>query len=740
MSRAGRSVCVALLLIALAASRDSVAQTADRRPEFVGIRVGLDHQYKVGHWTPIRVRIRGGSEPLTGLLEITLADGDGEPSRYVAERPSQLLPGQVTSHLLYAKPGRMYGSIAAEFREGASGRVVARRTFETGSEATDDRFLPALLSTDELFVTLGNPVGLAGASRLLARIDEQINVVVLDDVDGLPTRWYGYGGVDALVIATSRPEIFRPLTSDSVQLAALEKWVQLGGRLVLCAGSEAPEVLAPASPLARLAPGRFERMVPLRSMSALESYAETTLPIVGAADRGAGQAAARLDVPLLVDVRGRVEARDGELPLVVRRPFGFGEVVFVAADLDRPPLSTWQGRPQFLARLLGYPTTRARAAEPSDAQAMLASLAGYEDLVGQLQSAIDQFEGVRVAPFWLVALLAVGYILLIGPADYLLVNRYFRRSTLTWITFPAVVVLVSVGAYALAYWMKGDQLRLKQVDLIDVSLEDHLVRGTSWINVFSPRMTRYDVGLSPSLPFGDADDRSEQLVSWLGVPGAGLGGMHSGAADPPIRRRSYEVAPRLDELIDVPIQVWSTKGFQTRWDAQDQRVAAALDIELAEVDGGLLEGFLTSRLEFPLEDCLLAYGRWAYRLDTLEPGERVEVSPLRDPRTLVTELTGRGGPRDVSLHAAMHRDVPRILELMMFYNAADGIEYAQLLHRYQGFLDLSSQLQLGRAILVGRAPRGPDWLLDGRPSAAADGEQWTYYRFLIPIEGEESAP
>ena len=44
---------------------------------------------------------------------------------------------------------------------------------------------------------------------------------------------------------------------------------------------------------------------------------------------------------VLRDVRGEIELADGEVPLVVRAPFGFGEVLFVAADLDRAPISDW---------------------------------------------------------------------------------------------------------------------------------------------------------------------------------------------------------------------------------------------------------------------------------------------------------------------------------------------------------------------------------------------------------------
>ena len=40
---------------------------------------------------------------------------------------------------------------------------------------------------------------------------------------------------------------------------------------------------------------------------------------------------------------------------------------------------------------------------------------GYNDLAGQLHQAVDQFAGVRVVPFFALALLVIAYIALIGP-------------------------------------------------------------------------------------------------------------------------------------------------------------------------------------------------------------------------------------------------------------------------------------------------------------------------------------
>ena len=80
-------------------------------------------------------------------------------------------------------------------------------------------------------------------------------------------------------------------------------------------------------------------------------------------------------------------------------------------------------------------------------------------------------------------------------------------------------------------------------------------------------------------------------------------------------------------------------------------------------------------------------------------------------------------------------DVPRIVEVMMFHEAAGGDAYTGLLNRHQSFVDLSGQLNTGRAFLVGRSKRAAAILVGGE-SWVTDipTQQWTFYRIVIPVD------
>ena len=60
------------------------------------------------------------------------------------------------------------------------------------------------------------------------------------------------------------------------------------------------------------------------------------------------------------------------------------------------------------------------------------------------------------------------YILLIGPGDYLFLKKVLKRMELTWVTFPLIVITVSLVAYYAAYAIKGHDLRVNKVDIVDV--------------------------------------------------------------------------------------------------------------------------------------------------------------------------------------------------------------------------------------------------------------------------------
>lgn len=699
------------------------------------LKLGLNGRYKVGCWSEATVTLRGGTTPFTGWVQLVVADPDGVPTTVTSMKPVRVADAELATVRVNVRPGQTDGQVIVKLVS-MEGKTVAQRTFYTGPQ---EGALPAALtSIDRIVGAYGPPVGLGAVVRA-----ESINLqatasTVIAEVSSpadLPVHWYGYEGVETMILSTSDASGYRSLPADSAAIRALERWVELGGRLVLFSGKESAELIGPGGPLERFAPGKFLEMAPLRNAAPLETFA-------GAEERlGGGQLDLR--APRLENVAGEVLSYAGsspeDLPLIIRTRRGLGHITFAGFDPNLAPFADWSGRVSLLRNLLGW----SLGVVEEQAQSRAFTGQGFEDLAGQLRTALDvQFIGVRVVPFAFVAALIVGYILLIGPGDYFFVTRVLKRTELTWVTFPVLVAAVSVGAYYLAYRMKGDQLRVNQVELVDVALDENLVRGTLWTHYFSPEADRYDLRLTPRFANVPLSDQQTPLVSWLGMPGTGLGGMQGSAGQTTLFDRGYRFAQELDQMEGLPVQEWSTKTITGRWTAAFS--AMPLEAMLRPDAEELVAGYITNRTGTDLSECVLLVGRWAYSLGQINDGATVKIDSERQPRSIKTQLTGSlvgqdpipGATDNVAIFDPASSDVAGLTTLMMFYEAVGGRSYASAWNRYQHFVDMSSLLATGDAVLLARATdaAGSQWFDAEQPLVSDHDQNWTYYRFVIPVK------
>jgi hypothetical protein len=709
---------------------------ADERPgvEFTALRVGLADCYKLGVWTQVELALRA-DRALEGRVEIVAPDGDGVPVRYStpAERPVHLVAGETIPVRLYARFGRPTAALVARFYHDAD--LVATHTFPGGPAAAEHRTVPPAMDLDEQLLLGVGPGGL-GLNEALPQAESALarfRVAELSDVTRLPDRWYGYEGVRSIVLSTSNPDLLRGL--DAARLEAIDTWIAQGGRLLLTAGPEAQRMLAAGTPLARFVPGRLEGVVGLRQTEALETYSASTAPVPRAVGRD------DLLVARLAGTQGVIEAREADLPLVVRAPRSFGQVMFFAGAVDQTPLARWKGRPSLLRHLLDLPGDEEQSAVVRPMMHY-----GFVDIAGQLRGALDHFPGVRVASFSLVAVLVTLYIVLIGPLDYFLLRR-FGRMMFTWVTFPATVLLTGVVACALAYEFKGSTVHTHQVDLLEIDTVAGVGRGTSWAAVFSPRPEVYDLGFGARLPGVRAPQKLSTLVGWLGMPGRGLGGMAPQASVPAVWPREYQAATDLAWLSEVPVPQWATKAFTARYQGP-----AKIDLQAALAsENQLIEGSLRNTLGVDLVGCVLVHGHWAYDLGDLPAGQVARLGPTAKRSELRTYLTGRRlvfddtksrYEEEVTPYDLAGTDVRRILQTMMFFEAAGGSRYTGLVDNAQSFIDASDLLKTGRAMLVGfAAPASVDrvavpLLSDGRPLAAPGDPHLVAVRIVLPVKTE----
>ena len=723
LCRSLRSAAAALgVVFTLIAAPSASAQQAPGL-SVTSAKVGVGGRCKSGFWAPIRFDLKAGAGGARGRLEIVIADGDHVPVIYAddAAAPLALKQGEDARVLRYAKIGPLAAAIRVQLRDGE--RIVWSQELPG---------LPArLAATQELVVGVGPSVDLAAAVATIKRPAElALAAVQLDSAAELPDRWWGYEGVDALVLTTSDSAVTGSLSAE--QRAALSQWVRLGGRLVLSMGSRGEELLASGSSWAAFAPGRLVEVSPLREREGLESFTGADLPWSDEEFQRNRPQVTRLSpmsgIVLLDEIAGGTSR-----PLAVRAPHGLGEVVFVGLDLDHPSLAKWAGRPRLVADLL----TSGRGRSEQDQAEVRRSVThlGYEDLVGQLRAALDQFPGVALVNFTTVSVLTAVYLLLIGPGDYLFLSRLKLPRQVTWLTFTLVALAFGAAAWYLGRESHGSLVRLNQVEIVDLDATERMVRGTVWTHLYSPATARFDLSAKVD-PTGSMCRQPHSAIAWQGLPGKSLGGLASQQISL-VEPTAYRIDPpgKAPRIAGLTVHSASSKSLSVRWWGE---ASVDLPSNLVRTEHGPVEGQLTNPLPVELTDCLLVYGDWLYRLGTIGAGQSVSVNP-RESLNLEYRLTERSvrDSKDISTPwDQATTDIPRIVRIMMFHEAARGRNYTGLTHRYQPYIDLSGQVRLGRAVLAGQAS-GPVTQLAsaGQPLTDESGRTTlTFCRIVFPVQ------
>ena len=207
---------------------------------------------------------------------------------------------------------------------------------------------------------------------------------------------------------------------------------------------------------------------------------------------------------------------------------------------------------------------------------------GVSDLASQLRVALEQYDSVKLIPFGWVAFFIFLYILLIGPGDYFFLKKVLKRMELTWITFPTIVVTVSLVAYYAAYLLKGNDLLVNKVDVVDIDQTSGLTRGNTWVSLFSPQNRDYTIRTIPvpldhdpaplaeTSPSGQPvrpPSGTEVVTTWFSAPENQFGAMGNSGRRFSFAGNGYAYEPTsgVERLENVRIPIWSTKCITSRW-------------------------------------------------------------------------------------------------------------------------------------------------------------------------------
>lgn len=544
------------------------AHAAQQSPVSLVVRAGYDGngQYHVGHWFPVSLIAANDGGDLRGTIEWRFP-GDSSPAfEYAIDLPRGARK-QVQLPVVTNNSSRL-----AELRLVVDGQPLISQNVRLAPIDSSELAVGVLSSDQALLNSLSAAQLVGGYATVLSRLS----------ADLLPGEATLLGGLDVIIIHDVATATLSP-----AQRAAIERWVRLGGTLLVSGGPDAE----------RTAEG-LDSLLPAQIGPDLRGDVSPQ-PL----ERLAGRSGLTSLVPTLsanqVTLRPGAQALDRD-NLIIAGDAGAGRVIFAAFDLAA--LRAWSGEPNLWTQTLSI----------QDRMQM-----GYsfrwrsENLVrDSLQLAALSLPSPAI-----LLLLMIVYIAVIGPLNFLLLRR-MRRIDLAWVTTPALVAVFLIAAYGSSFILRGTRPQVSQLAIVQSFEGLPGGQGTAFVSVFSPQRRSYTLGFAP-----------DALVS----PGT-------------FESFEFSTVPVTlgDSAIEVPdllIDVSSLRTLLVEQPVLDvPTVQSQLTVEAARVSGSLRNAGSDT-----LQNAMLVIGDAAQPIGDIAPGDSVSVNLARnlqsfpEPSDIATE-------------------------------------------------------------------------------------------------------
>jgi hypothetical protein len=694
---------------------------------------GMDGLVREGSWFLVACEVHNSGPSFDAIFELAPGQfGRGQIRRFVIELPANTrkrftIPAFASAGYYSTWDARLLderGVVQAE-RTGLRPRVVVWETLLMGALPRTLAGLPRLPSL---------PDGMTRGAQ------QPISVRLLTEL--MPEDAIALEGLDALYVNSEKAlELRVP------QAVALRNWVLGGGHLIVAV--EDPAEVNSLAWLRDLIPaqlGTVQLMQPTEELMAwgrplvdpvtlrggsgmtrarpgqgrrFSKYRPSWL-FVGdpgqASDDGEVEEMAAVEFPVATSelTEGEVLLAIDGTALITRCRRGLGQVTLMTFSPDREPFRSWESREWFWARLLGIP--------PEWYEAAMGGLYGGQSVDGLFGMMIDSRQVRKLPITWLLLLLVV-YLVVIGPLDRYLLRRA-RREMLTWVTFPAYVVLFTLLIYYIGYRLRAGDSEWNELHVVDVVpwIEEAQWRGRTYASIYSPVPARYRLASH----LDQATLRGEYFGMGVGAEASQIDLTQRGAG--------------FDAEVFVP--VWTSRLCVSDW-----LHGGAAPFHAAWIGGNETRRLqIRNQLPLPIGELWVVHADRAYELGALEVGATREVIPGESGSPLRSFMRAHARSFAFASHArnrafgADGREWAEagggFLTAISFIGELEEMPgSSERQYLFPAGLDLSPVAGRGDAVILAWVPGyGPVPSL--RQFKAVRKQENTFFRMAIPAERE----
>ena len=470
-----RLLATLLLLLGLPANR--AALQFDVFP-------GFESTIHEAEWFPITFEIFNDGPSFNGVIEVYPSGEAGQVRRVPIELPTntrkRLTVPMFASGHRYTAP-----KWDAKLLDSGGKERGKRMDMTTPMVAWESILLGGIPKTFG-----GLPVFPQNKTRQASQMETQPKVGRLQ-VEQFPDNPIALEGLDALYLNSEKALELR-----AEQVAALVAWVRGGGHLIVAVEQNADITATPW--LRQFVPLELTGFQNVELHSTIISWLKETPNQPRSVRQHLEQdesfyysvpedpAYKESAVPVATGtIRDGAVLIGGATPLAITGIRGRGKVTVLTFSPEREPFRSWKERGHFWARLAGVPGA---VFTRTDNQSY-----GGNSADGIFGALIDSRQIKKLPVTWLLILLLV-YLVVIGPFDQWWLKK-IGRQMLTWITFPAYVVLFSLLIYFIGYKLRAGETEWNELNVVDVFPRGDKVdmRGRTFISIYSSGNARYQL-------------------------------------------------------------------------------------------------------------------------------------------------------------------------------------------------------------------------------------------------------
>lgn len=420
----------------------------------LSVDAGYGSLFRENRWFPLLIRASNDGGDMIGRL-VVRPETSGNAFTNTFSTPVDLPAGSRKAVFLYITARSFASEVRVELIDNAGG-VVASETAP----------LRGVLAQDQLHVVVTqSSVGAVDLSG--ARVGGFNAYQGLWTVENLPDRSTAIEAVDMLVFSDVDTGVLT-----GAQQQAVEDWVIRGGHLLVTGGTNWQATAAGLSDLLPLVPNASDTVDDLAALAALANRSSAELS--GETISATGE--------LIPNAEVLAATSDG-VPLYARRSLGLGTVDYLTLDPVAEPLRGWDGLND-----LWFTVASSTGPRPGWTHGFI----NPDRAVGSAEI----LPGFNLLPdvIPLCGFLAF-YVALIGPLNYLVLNRINRREY-AWFTIPLFILVFSALAWVVGFNLRGNIVTLSRLAVVQSWPESDRAQVNGLIGLLSPRRSTYTLTLN----------------------------------------------------------------------------------------------------------------------------------------------------------------------------------------------------------------------------------------------------